>query len=115
MAGYRVIFQDSGKDTRRSDTTYVRVLVWGGDRYVGAFFGLLNERSRLRYLKDQESTHHYRAMAPVALAITIKDGLERGDLDPSRDVPLHPTTVLQLGLEDREWTKGDEVLTFQIE
>jgi hypothetical protein len=112
MTRYRVIFQDSGKDSRRSDTTYIRLLVWGGEKYVGAWFGLLNRRATLRYLGDPDEAARYTAMAPIALASTIKDAIESGQLDAPRDVPLHPTQVLSLASENHEWNQGDEVLIF---
>jgi hypothetical protein len=112
MPNYRVIFQDSGHDSRRSDTTYMRVRVWEGDNYLGAWFGLLNGRSKRRYLADVEDAHHYESMAPVALALAIKETIIHGKLDEPRDVPMHPTTVLQLALEEHTWKQGDEVITF---
>ncbi len=114
MTGCRVIFQDSGKDSRRSDTTYIRVLAWAGDKYLGAWFGLLNGRSRLRYLTDPEHAHHYEAMAPICLALTIKDALAHGEHEGSRDVSLHPTKVLSLTFEEHDWIQGDEVMAFDL-
>lgn len=114
MTGYRVIFQDSGKDSRRSDTTYIRVLAWAGEKYLGAWFGLLNRRSRLRYLTDPDDAHHYEAMAPICLALTVRDALAHGEHDRSHDVSLHPTTVLSLAFEEHDWARGDEVMSFDL-
>lgn len=114
MTTYRVIFQDTGADTRRADTTYTRVRVWEGQRYIGAWFGLLNGRSRLRHLGDAEQARHYEAMAPVALALAVKDAVVRGEFGVPRDIALHPTTVLRLQFEPREWTEGDEILSFDV-
>jgi hypothetical protein len=112
MTSYRVIFQDCGNDTRRSDTTYMRVRVWEGDNYLGAWFGILNGRSKRRYLTDAQEAHHYESMAPVALALSIKEAIQHGEFDAPRDVPMHPTMVLQLALEEHTWQQGDEVLAF---
>jgi hypothetical protein len=114
MTSYRVIFQDRGIDSRRSDTTYIRVRIWEGDRYVGAWFGLLNGRSRRRYLTDQEQTDQYEAMAPLMLALAIRDAVEGGEFNAPRDVPLHPSEVLQLPPEARQWSTGDEVMAFDV-
>jgi hypothetical protein len=114
MSEYRVIFQDQGNDTRRADATYIRVQVWEGERYRGAWFGVMNGRSKRRYLVDPELTAHYDAMAPLALALAIREAVEQDAFDAPRDVPLHPSTVLQLTPEAHTWAQGDEVMTFEI-
>lgn len=114
MSRYRVVFQDSGKDTRRAETTYIRVRIWADDKYIGVWFGLLNERSKLRYMPEPEQVRHYQAVAPVALALAIQEALELKEFNVPRDVPLHPTKVLQLALEDRDWAQGDEIMTFEV-
>jgi hypothetical protein len=107
------VFQDSGKDTRRSDTRYIRVRILRDERYVGVWFGLLNGRSKLRHLSDPDDERHYEAMAPVALALAIQDAVANDDFAVPRDVALHPTSVLTLPPEHRDWSTGDEVLTFE--
>lgn len=114
MTNYRVIFQDRGKDSRRLDTTYVRVRAWQGERYLGAWFGLLNGRAERRYLVEKEQVGHYESMAPIALALAIKSAVEQGELDGPRDIALHPTEVLQLAPEVHTWTTGDEVMAFDL-
>jgi hypothetical protein len=113
MAAYRVVFQDSGKDTRRSDTSYIRVRILKDDRYVGVWFGLLNGRSKLRHLSDPDDARHYESMAPIALARAIQDAVASNDFAVPRDVPLHPTSVLTLTPEQHVWVHGDEVMTFE--
>lgn len=113
MATYRVVYQDSGKDTRRADTTYIRVRIWKDDRYMGVWFGLLNRRSKLRHLSDPDDVRRYEAMAPIALARAIQDSVENDDFAVPRDVPLHPTSVLTLAPEQHDWAQGDEVVTFE--
>jgi hypothetical protein len=113
MARYRVIYQDAGDDVRNIGTTYTRVRVWEGDRYLGAWLGLLNGRSRQRHLASPERADQFEAMAPLALALAVKDSVERGEFDAPRDVPLHPTSVLDLPREEHDWTQGDEVMTFE--
>jgi hypothetical protein len=114
VTSYRVLFQDAGIDTRRSDTTYIRVRVWEGENYLGAWFGLLNGRSKRRYLNDGVDAQHYESMAPVALALAIKETIEHGEGDAPRDIPMHPTLVLQLALEEHTWKQGDEVIAFEV-
>jgi hypothetical protein len=114
VATFRVIFQDTGDDVRTIETTYTRVRVWEGEKYLGAWLGLLNGRSRLRHLVRPEQLHHYQAMAPKVLALAIKDALEHGEFDAPRDVPLHPTDVLRLELEEHDWVQGEEVMTFEL-
>jgi len=113
MAAYRVVFQDSGNDTRRSDTTYIRVRILRDDRYLGVWFGLLNGRSKLRYLSDPDDASSYESMAPIALGRAIQDAVENNDFAVPRDVPLHPTSVLTLTPEQHDWVQGDEVMMFE--
>jgi hypothetical protein len=114
MARYRVVYQDAGEDIRSIGTTYTRVRVWEGERYLGAWLGLLNERARTRHLARPEKAQRYEAKAPVALALAIKAALEQGEFDAPRDVPLHPTEVLDLPTEEHKWAQGEEVMAFEV-